>query len=164
MKKAVMVGFVLSFSLFLTAQANAIGIRLDTTWNGVLEDAVLFATTDGDVPFEAVALGDLNFTAEGLVIDVPVNPLTTHWWLVGHDAGELAFSSHIDLSPCDVPYLKPFSGFPVPWELMEPTAVYIVQAVNEGDPYSIEQFIFIAINHDPHITPDGGISTLWFLD
>jgi hypothetical protein len=162
MKKAVLVVFVLSFSLFLTAQANAIGIRLDTTWNGVLEDAVLFATSDGDVPWEAVALGDLNFTSEGLVIDIPVNPLTTHWWLAGHEAGELAFSSNMDLSPFDVPDLEPFNGFFLPPELMEPTAVAILQAVNGGDPYSIEQFIFMATNHDPHITPDGEIATLWF--
>ena len=63
--------------------SHAIGIRLDATSGGILEDAILIASQAGDPTRDAVALGDLDLSLTEHVFDVAVDPGTTHWWLIG---------------------------------------------------------------------------------
>jgi len=157
MKRVVALLAVATLVLLIGTAAHAIGIRLETTLGGTLEDTVIFATTGGGVPADYYLGGDLDLSATDHVVDIPVNPATTHWWLLGHHSGSFVYSSNQDLAGVDHADVEPFNEFTL--SLMDP--VVLLENLYAGDPVSLEQFLYIQFNHSSHMAADGESATLW---
>lgn len=137
-----------------------IRIGLTGTPDVILEDAVLFASQGGgEVPFESVGLGDLDLGATGHSLYFPVGLDKTHWWLIGHVEGDIAYSSNADLGDDELFDVEPFD--PPLW-FTETGIRAMLEAIVNDDPLpSFEQYVWTGTHHSTHATLDEETATLW---
>lgn len=86
----------------------AIDIVFDTSGVGILEDAVLIINDNGTCPYQSIALGDLDLSIAKHIFDFSVDSESTHWWLMGHMNGEVAYSSNSSLVNTDLYTVEPY--------------------------------------------------------
>ena len=72
-------------------------MQLTASSGAVLEDTILFASTETFSEVDMIPLGDLRLDTSEHVFDVVVDPALTHWWLLGHRGEAVIFSSPNDL-------------------------------------------------------------------
>jgi hypothetical protein len=157
--KALVKVLVVIVALSLPTAALAIGISFNVTSGGTLYDSVLFASKTSGA-YYSVALHDLDLsTVTGTFVDVAVGDGSyTHWWLIGHQGDDVVYSSTLDLTDVDVTVYEPFtSGI----TLTPAMAINLIDNYNNGDPYSLEQWVYLGTNHASHIAADGEAADLW---
>ena len=57
---------------------------MNATSGGTLEDAIVITSVNGAPPRDASPSGISHLGTADHVVDIPVDPATTHWWLIGH--------------------------------------------------------------------------------
>lgn len=134
----------------------AMGISFDVTSGGILEDAILIATIAGDPPRDAVILGDLDLSLTEQVFSVTVDPTTTDWWLIGHQAGDVVYSSNQNLEGVDMYDIDPYIGAELAWNIPANLDGYV-----NGTGYSMDWWAQTVSNHHDHVAADGMTSHLW---
>ena len=141
-----------------SSTAYAIAISVDSPFGGVLQDAVLFASANGEVPIDYRALGDIDLsTTDHVRADVDVSPTTTHWWLLGRQGDTFIYSSVMDMDGVDYLDVEPFNDFTL--SLIDP--IVLVQDINAGSLPALEIWIHLQTTHDSHLAADGATATLW---
>lgn len=148
---------IIALSLLPTA-ALAIGISFNVTSGGTLADSVLFASK-ADGSYYSVALHDLDLSSvTGTIVDVAVGDGSyTHWWLIGHQDGDVVYSSTLNLDDVGVTVNEPFTT-----ALFTPAmAINLIENYNSGGPYSLEQWVYLGTNHSSHVAADGEAADLW---
>jgi hypothetical protein len=137
-----------------------IHIGFTDTPDVLLQDAVLFASHGGDaVPFESIALGDLDLGETDHTLDYEVRADMTHWWLIGHVDDDIMYSSNADLSAFELFDVEPFDP---PFTYTEAGIRAMLDALNNDDPVpSFDQFVYAATNHATHATLDEDDASLW---
>ena len=148
------------FGLFISVSAYAIGIRLEATSGGILEDAILIASENGEPVRDVIALGDFDLSLTEHTFDVPVDPATTHWWLIGHEGGNVVYSSTLDLNGIDMYSVEPYDGSGLAWNIPSNLDGYVNGGV-AGVDYSWDWWSQTTNNHHSHVAADGGTSNLW---
>jgi hypothetical protein len=157
MKKIMSIFLISTFMLFVSASAYAIGISFGGTSGGILEDTILIASDAGDPPRDAIALGDFDLSVTDHVIDIPVDAGTTHWWLIGHEAGDVVYSSNMDLLGVDMYSVEPYDiAIAVDWNIPENLDGYV-----NGTIYGFDWWAQTVSNHSSHVAADGAVSNLW---
>jgi hypothetical protein len=146
----------LLFTPLAVTPVLAMGISFDVTSGGILEDAILIATIGGDVPRDAVILGDLDLSLTEQVFSVTVDPTTTDWWLIGHQSGDVVFSSNLNLDGVDMYDIEPYQGTEGTWNIPANLDGYV-----NGSGYSFDWWATTVSNHSSHVAADGMTSHLW---
>src|SRR5688572_19106208 len=75
---------VLAVTLSSISVSEALTVQLTASSGAVLEDTILFASTETFSEVDMIPLGDLRLDTSEHVFDVVVDPALTHWWLLGH--------------------------------------------------------------------------------
>ncbi len=145
-------------SVLMAGPALGIGISFDVTSGGILEDAILIASANGNPPRQAVKLGDLNLSSvTGRVFNVPVDASATHWWLIGHQGSHVVYSSNLNLTGIDLYDVEPYDmASPLTWNIPANLDGYV-----NGTGYSFDWWATTVSNHHSHVALDGGASSLW---
>ena len=156
--QSVILSVVLTFSLFIATSAHAIGISFSGTSGGTLEDTILIASVGGAPPRDAVALGDLDLSTTDHVVDIAVDAATTHWWLIGHEAGNVVYSSNLALLGVDMYSVEPYDipGAELAWNIPANLDGFV-----NGTGYSADWWAQTVTNHSSHVAADEATSDLW---
>ncbi len=104
--RGLLAGFLLILVLGFRP-AFALDVHLNTTGTGILEDAILIASSRGACPQHAIALGDLDLSQAKYSFDINLDPRLTHWWLIGHLDNSIVYSSLLDLGATDFYIVEP---------------------------------------------------------
>jgi len=158
MKKFSCLLVALMLAVFLAGSANAIGIRLESTIGGTLEDALLIASVDGAPPRDVVILGDLDLAMSEIVIDAAVDAGATHWWLLGHQSTHVIYSSVLSLGGVDLYSVEPYDipGAELAWNIPAN-----IEGYASGGSYSFDWWAQTVNNHSSHVAGDGETAGLW---
>jgi hypothetical protein len=149
---------VLTLSFSMATSALAIGISFDTTSGGTLEDAILIASVGGAPPRQAVALGDFDLSIAGHVVDIPVDAGMTHWWLIGHESGDVVYSSNQNLLGVDLYAVEPYDvpGAELAWNIPANLDGYV-----NGTGFSFDWWAQTVNNHASHVAANEDAADLW---
>lgn len=156
MKKIINMFVMLILGLSISVSAHAMGIRIEATSGGILEDAIFIASINGEPVRDAVALGDIDLSLTEHVFDVPVDSATTHWWLIGHKGGNVVYSSTLNLNGIDMYDVEPYIGAELAWNIPNNLDGFV-----NGTGFSFDWWAQTICNHHSHVTVDGGTSNLW---
>lgn len=158
MKKIINMFVMLILGLSISVSAHAMGIRIEATSGGILEDAIFIASINGEPVRDAVALGDIDLSLTEHVFDVPVDSATTHWWLIGHKGGNVVYSSTLNLNGIDMYDVEPYDipGAELAWNIPNNLDGFV-----NGTGFSFDWWAQTICNHHSHVTVDGGTSNLW---
>ena len=91
------------------------------------------------------------------VFDVAVDPGTTHWWLIGHQGGNVVYSSMQDLNGIEMYTVQPYDipGAELEWNIPANLDGFV-----NGTGYSFDWWAQTINNHHTHTTLDGVTSHL----
>lgn len=150
-------------SLFCAAALTSLTActHVDLSYNvpsgGVLEDAILIASSGGAAPREAKALGDIDLSAGAATFKYDLAAASTHWWIIGHRGGEVVFSSNVDLSGVDLYSVEPYAGAtPLDWNIPANLNAFVMETG-----YSLDWWAQTVNNHASHVAADTNSATLW---
>ncbi len=128
---------------------------------GVLEDAILIASPSGGVPREVKILGDIDLSQLTGSFSFDLDDTnSTHWWLIGHVGGKVAFTSTASLDGVDLYAIEPYSiASPMDWNIPSNLDAYA-----NGMTFSLDWWAQTVNNHSSHVAADTGSATLWQFD
>ena len=137
-----------------------IGISFEDSSGGILEDAVLIASMNGENPYESALLGDFDLSSvTEAIVDIPVGDGSqTHWWLIGHRGSDIIYSSNMDLAGIDIEDVEPFD---IAGPFGIESVITQLEGMNIGDSLSFDVAAILFNFHASHVTPDGSVSNLW---
>lgn len=145
------------FFAFLFFSCTRISVELDIPQGGILEDAILIASDNGNAPRTSYILGDIDLSEDELNFSHKVDTsIYTHWWLIGSMNESVVFSSVLALSGADMYSIEPYSGNQYTWDIPNN-----LDAFANSSTYSIDWWAQTVNNHSSHVAKDGSFATLW---
>lgn len=146
------------FVLFFTSCYH-ISVEIDADGGGVLEDAILLVSDNGNTPRSSFILGDIDLSKNSFNFTQTVDTAKfTHWWLIGTFNGDVVYSSSLPLNGVDLYSTEPYNGegAELAWNIPGNIASYAAK-----EQYSMDWWGATANNHSSHIAPNKSEVTLW---
>ena len=146
------------FVLFFTSCYH-ISVEIDADGGGVLKDAILIVSDNGNTPRSSYILGDIDLSKNSFNFTQTVDTIKfTHWWLIGTFQGDVVYSSGSPLSGVDLYSIEPYNieGAALAWNIPASIASYAAE-----DQFSLDWWGATANNHSSHIAPNKSEVTLW---
>lgn len=134
-----------------------ISAELDVPSGGILEDAILIVSDNGDVPRDAFKLGDIDLSASIVTFAHSVDTNTyTHWWLIGSMGGNVVYSSVLSLTGVDMYTIDPYTGAELAWNIPNNLDAFV-----NGTTYSLDWWAQTVNNHNSHVAANKNSASLW---
>lgn len=148
---------LITFFAFLFGSCVHISVELDVPDGGVLEDAILIVSDNGDVPRDAFSLGDIDLSESIVTFAHTVDTNTyTHWWLIGSMGGDVVYSSVMPLTGVDMYTIEPYTGAELAWNIPNNLDAFV-----SGTTYSIDWWAQTVNNHNSHVAANKNAASLW---
>ena len=148
---------IIAIIIYLFRSGDRVTVGLDIPGGGVLEDALLIVSNEGEAPRNVFILGDIDLTESSLHFDFETENDNTHWWIIGSMGGQVAYTSNSALGRESLYSIEPYMGStPLDWNIPANLSAYA-----EGESSSLDWWAQTINNHSSHTASKGADANLW---
>lgn len=147
---------IISIAFFFFSCAH-IKVEINVPSGGILENAILIASDNGNAPREVRKLGDIDLSHMLVTFPQAIDTsIFKHWWLIGSIEGDVVFSSVLSLTDVDMYSIEPYTGAQLAWNIPAN-----LESFTNGTGSSLDWWAQTINNHSSHVASNGSSATLW---
>lgn len=148
--------------LFFSSCHKQISVEINAPGGGVIKDAILIVSDNGNPPRETYVLGDIDLSETLFTFSHTVDTLKyTHWWLIGSLNGNVVYSSVLPLNGVNMYTIEPYiiERPEFAWDIPNNLAGY---ASKQG--FSNDWWAQTINNYSSHVAANKAMDTLWMFN